>query len=156
MDSARLVFLSTILDPKHSLLSLSSSTFSLNSGLSLLWTVSMSKAFNLFHNMHSVAAGCIITGAMAVPPMQCPLFAQSWYSFCQPRKDDMAESTHLVLFHGPTGAQTQDLKKPATLPFIPFHRDHTLYSVSVAKAVSWAIEHNPGQVATLTQDSQNG
>jgi len=45
VESVRRVFLSTILDPEHSLLSLSCSTFFLNSGLSLLLrTVSISKA----------------------------------------------------------------------------------------------------------------
>ena len=29
---------------------------------------------------------------------------------------------------------------------------YSVQSVSAAKAVSWAIGHNPGRVATLTQD----
>ena len=38
---------------------------------------------------------------------------------------------------------------PSIHPLGPY----SLQSVGAAKAVSWAIEHNPGQVATLTQDT---
>ena len=33
------------------------------------------------------------------------------------------------------------------------HWDETQQSISAAEAVSWAIGHNPGQVATPTQDT---
>ena len=55
-----------------------------------------------------VAAGCIIAGSLAVPLM--PPLPVQLVLILQTSEGWQAESTHLVLFNGETGARTQDPK----------------------------------------------
>ena len=40
----------------------------------------------------------------------------SWYSFCQPQKDDRLSQPHLILIQKPSGIWTQDLRIPSPPP----------------------------------------